>query len=299
VNPKLSMPLVAFLAVLLAALVVPFAGERGFGQSAEAAALPLQKKEKKKEPKDNPKVEELLDQLHDAIKDRKKSKDGEAIAAMTELTVLFDKINKKQQRKVLKGINEVFRAPRDPSQAEIYLAAAEGLSRFGDDGAQLLLKQTDNRKFKGQEWSALRVQLIKLLGRQAVEKHAKPLIEYATREPIDLVRAAAGEALGSFAKYEQKTRKEIVDKLVKEMNSKFNSSNSGDLNDTNRQDAQETFNAIAGPWMASLTKLTGQRLKDPLGWLKWWNNNKRKNWDKEGFVGIKRPAKDDKNDKKK
>ena len=274
--------------ILIAALIAPI--PLATTTTALAAPSPMQPSplQGKKKIEDDPEVDKLLDQLKEAVKDRKASQDALGSSALTSLIGKFDKLNAKQQREVVKDTAFVFKAPRKPDQAVLFLAAAEALSRFGDSGAEALKKQADNRKFKGKEWRQLRKELIRLLGRPAVEKHAKFLIEIATRDPDDLARAAAGEALGSYSKYDQKLRKEIVDKLVKELSAKFNKKNSGKIGDTSAQDAAETYTAIQGPWMNTLTKLTGQRQKDPMLWLRWWNNNKRKNWDKLGYGGSKK-----------
>ncbi|PIE23727.1 MAG: hypothetical protein CSA62_06365 [Planctomycetota bacterium] len=269
--------------ILIAALLAPV--PLATARAAMAAPLPLQAAKKIK---DDPEVDKLLKQLKGAMRDRRGTLDAQGSSALTALIGKFDKLNQKQQRKIVKDTSLVFRATRKPAQAMLFLAAAEALSRFGDKGAEALMKQADNGKFKGKEWRQLRKALILLLGRPALPKHAKFLIDIAVQDPDELARAAAGEALGSYAKYDQKLRKEIVKKLAIELNAIFNMKNSGQLGDRAPQEAAQTFTAIQGPWMNTLSKLTGQRQKDPMLWLRWWNNNKRKNWDKLGYGGSKK-----------
>ncbi len=238
---------------------------------------------KKQPPKDNPEIPGLLKDLSKIAKDRKGRSDPKGIELLSKLTALFEKLNAKQQKLVAKGVGSVFKAKRPAKSPDLLLAAGEAASRCGDAGAEVLVKAADNRAYKKKPWSLFRAQMIRLIGRPAVKKHAKFLLDIATRDPDDQARAAAGEALGSYSKYPQKLRKKIVDKLVKELSSKFNAKSTLPLGDSQQQDAEDLYAAIQEPWMRTLRKMTGQKQADPVLWLRWYNNNKRKNWDKLGY----------------
>ena len=43
--------------------------------------------------------------------------------------------------------------------------------------------------------------------------------------------------------------------------------------------AQQTLDAVRAPWNATLRKLTGASFDKGVDWQRWWNDNKRRNWD--------------------
>lgn len=245
--------------------------------------------DKKVPPKDDPEVPGLIKSLTPIIRDRKATRDAEGVQILDKLSGLYPKLNDKQQKAVAKAVTSVFKARREPDQVTLLLAAGESLSRFGADGADALVTVVDYRRWKNKrEWQTFRAQIVRLIGRPAEKKYAKKLLDIALKDNSDQARAKAGEALGDYAKYDQKTRKPIVEKLVKHLEQVWGLSRANlDPNDPNRKRWGDLYGVIQDPWMRTLKKHTGQSLKEVLDWTKWWNKNKRKNWDKLGFRGVK------------
>jgi hypothetical protein len=250
-----------------------------------AAPNPLSsQKVKTPPPKDNPQVIVLEKALKAIVADKKGRKDDEGVKILDKFTKLYPKLNKKQQKVVLKAASHVFKARRKPQNPLLFFSGSEALGHFGGDGAKELAKLIQQKNFRHRDWTPLRVHLIKQLGKAADLSFVKLLLDLALRDKEDQVRGAAGEALGNYSKKKQKTRKLIVGKLIKELNSTYNGSKSSlDPVDPVRKLYEDRFKAIQDPWMKALTKLTTLNFRTPLEWEKWYNKNKRKNWEKLGF----------------
>ncbi len=251
------------------------------------AALPAplsSQKVKTPPPKDNPQVAVLTKSLKEIVGDRKGRKDDEGVKILDKFTKLYPKLNKKQQKTILKAAAHVFKARRKPQNPLLFFSGSEALGHFGEAGAKELSKLVNQKQFRHRDWTPLRVHLIKQLGKAAGLSFIKQLLDLALRDSEDQIRGAAGEALGYYAKKDQKVRKLIVGKLIKELNATYNGSKSSlDPVDPVRKLYEDRFKAIQDPWMKALTKLTTLNFRTPLEWEKWWNKNKRKNWDKLGF----------------
>lgn len=236
-------------------------------------------------------VPEQLKALKDVARDRKGEKDAEGVDLINKLAAEYPKLDKKEQRDVAKGISDCFKATREPTQVRLLLAAGEALSTMGEDGAKVLGKVCDDKRYGKKEWLEFRGQLVTFLGRPAEDKFSKQLVDYAVRDKDDLIRAMAGGTLKHYAGKDAKVRKEIAEKLIKELSGIYGASKANaDPKDYGRKAMEDRFAAIQDPWMKTLTALTGQEIKDPPSWNEWWNKNKNKDWDKEGFRTV--PAND-------
>ncbi|MCB9881648.1 MAG: hypothetical protein H6832_10630 [Planctomycetes bacterium] len=249
---------------------------------------------KKTPPKDDPKVTELLKDLK-KIARGKADGDSEGARLLDELANKYEGLNSKQQKAVAKGAGDVFdTAKRKTDEVVLYLSAGEALSRFGENGASELAKAIGKNKFGKKDWSTMRSQLVRMLGRPAVKKYIDTLLDLALKDNDDQARAKAGEALGYYAHYDQNVRKNIFEKLVKSLEESYAMSKSNtDPNDLQREVWVQRYAAIQDPWMKTMGRLTGQSIKDVQEWTKWWNEHKRSNWDKEGFRSSEAPKGDD------
>ena len=269
-----ALPRAAFPTVSAAAF--PVLSPQGDKKEADASA-------KKTPPADDPKVAELLKALKKVVKG-KATEDSEGARVLDELASKFDALNTKQQKAVADGVGDAFGARRKSDEVVLYLSAGEALSRFGGLGASELAKVVDDRRFKKQDWSTMRAQLVRLLGRPADKRYVDLLLDIALKDNDDQARAKAGEALGNYARFDQGLRKDIFEKLVKSLEESYAKSKENlDPNNLEREMWVQRYAAIQDPWMKTLGRLTGQSIKDVQEWTKWWNENKSSNWDKEGF----------------
>lgn len=249
---------------------------------ALAISLPASPQGGKKAPaKDHPEVAGLIKSLATVVR-AKAARDGEGEQILDKLSSLYSSLNGKQQKLVVKAVNGVFKAKRKPNEVTMLLSAGEALSRFGKPGAEGLAKAIKNRRWKNKkEWSAFRSQLVRLLGRPAEKKFSETLLDIALKDNDDQARAKAGEALGDYAKFSQKLRKRVVERLVNHLEQVYSNAESTlDPNDLNAKVWKDRYAAIQDPWMRTLKKHTGQNFKNVQGWRTWLNKNKKKNWDK-------------------
>ena len=87
------------------------------------------------------------------------------------------------------------------------------------------------------------------------------------------MQAAGADALANFFDASSDVRKTIFEELLHTMlDQKAKKDNVSDL------EAQERWNLISGPILSTLQKLTGHGENDPDIWLRWWNDNKKKDW---------------------
>jgi hypothetical protein len=240
---------------------------------------------KKAPPKDDPAIPKSLKELEVIRKDKKGAQDAEGIGLINQMATRYPDLNKKQKKAVVKGLSQVFKAKRTPAETRLLLAAGESLSKFGSEGAKELSKVCDDKRFGKKPWLQFRGRLVDFLGRPAeVGKIQKQLLDYTTRAPDDIIRANAGGTLRHYSKHGQKVRKEIASRLIKELAGIYSLSKANvDPRDTGRKTYEDTYATVSTPWMKTLTALTGQKIKDPNDWQRWFNKNKRKNWEKEGF----------------
>lgn len=260
-----------------APLMLSWQGDKG--KAADAS-------DKKAPPKDDPKIAEMIKAFKKVVRG-KSTKDTEGARILDDYTDRYSKLNKKQQKAVAKSAGSAFRARRKPDEVVLYLSAGEALSRFKENGAAELAKVAKDRRFRKKEWSTMRSQMIRLLGRPADKRYIGLLLDIALKDNDPEARGKAGEALGYYSGYPQATRKNVVKELVKTLEEVYAQSRANiDPNDVTRATWVERYAAIQDPWMKTLGRMTGQSIKDVQGWTKWWNKNKRSNWDKKGFKGA-------------
>ena len=122
----------------------------------------------------------------------------------------------------------------------------------------------------------LQRQLILALGKTKDVKSVKTLTDLIT-DRSSTVQGAAAEALGNFVHLKSKDRKEIFEEILKTLTSVRNSVDSDPLDTISRQ----RYDAIAAPMITTLQDLSGHDERKPSEWRRWFNKNKKKDWDKE------------------
>lgn len=229
-------------------------------------------------PDNRPEIKEFCDQLNDHIGKRGKA-DTEAIAVIDSLLPEFEKSGPKDRTLIVKGLDKCLDVKRQDSAEgvpdnKLFLAAAVGLRTMGPESAPVLMKwigHKDHRKDL-----VLQAKLITSLGKTRDEDGRKLLIKLLV-DKSPAVIAAAAEALGEFAEADQKVRKECVDDLIK--NALMPAKGLIDVQTPNQAD-KDRWDTISAPIITTLQRLTGHPETDPQKWQAWWNDNKKKDWDK-------------------
>lgn len=246
-------------------------------------ALDAVAQEPKAEPKPEIDVKAVLGELRKAAFDRKGARDTEAIGLVDRLLQAYEKLDAGQKASVRKALGELLtsrKIRRPTDQTGLYVAAAAALGRMGQEAARELWKAFRSSKFKKREWVTLRAILLKNIGRTKDPNSIKPLIERARRDPEDAIMAAAGEALGNYEDFPEKTRKDIFKNLVIRYGQVYGESRKNiDPGDPIVQRAKERLAQISQPWNETLRRLSGKDLRTAEEWQRFWNKHKNDRWD--------------------
>lgn len=224
-------------------------------------------------------IAELLKELKAHAKERGEE-DVEAIGVVDQLTQEFERCGPKDRAAIVKELEGCFKQKRtkelEPGKPDdrLYFAAATALGRMGPESVKPLTGLLGNKSHRGN--IHLQVQIARSLGNTRDPKAIKPLLDLLNSKDMEL-QAAGSEALGDFEEIELDQRKEIFKELLDTMMSQKAKK---DL-DPNDLEAMERWNAISGPIIASLQRLSGHDERDPAEWERWWNKNKKEDWDAE------------------
>ncbi|MDA1265255.1 MAG: HEAT repeat domain-containing protein [Planctomycetota bacterium] len=228
-------------------------------------------------PDDRPEIETLLETLEDRVgkSARDDPKDREAVQLIESLAGQYESSGDNDRGDIVRGLDRVFlakrRADRDGKrETGLFIAAAKALGKTGDDGAKRLLRWIGNPKHR--QDVALQRELVLALGATRSDDAVKPLADLLGEDVPQIVGAAAA-ALGNFDGKDQKVRKSLFEDLLKKMESYRENARGNDST------AQALWGALRGPGNQSLGKLSGARQNDPESWRRWWNKNKRLDWD--------------------
>ena len=235
-----------------------------------------------KDPPADPEVPKRIAELKRYAKNRKMEDDFQAIGLMQALTKTPDKQNSKDKKKIAKGLGDVFKLGKvREGQKDIpYREAADGLAKYGKDGAKELSRAVENKRFKDN--FSLRAHMLRALGRTKDDKQIDYLLEVTSRSPRDPLRAASGEALGNYTEAKIRDKREIVSQIIRAWGSLASESTRPVSNNANGpvdfgpQNALRILRACEGHWVRTLQKLTGMSLTKFPDWQRWQNKNK--NW---------------------
>ncbi len=274
---KLFTPLVIFALApsALAAIAPPGSAANSAASSAVGSALVTAQDPKPDERAD---VKEWIAKLHQHTGKRGKE-DQEAIKIIDEsLLKEFENFGPKDRLAVVKALDKVFTEKRQEDQDgvrqnSLFIAAAVALGRMGPESAPVLMNWIGNKSHKKDV--ALQRKLIESLGRTKVETARVALVKLITDDEPQ-VQAATIQALGEFEEFELKVRKDTFEAVLKHAMGLFGQVQS------NQQDpiARERYDAVVGPAITTLRRLSGHEESDLEAWQRWWNKNKKAEWGK-------------------
>ncbi|HIG12742.1 MAG: hypothetical protein ABGY71_08455 [bacterium] len=229
-------------------------------------------------PDKRPEVKELLARLK-AHSSKRGDEDKEAVAVIDLMLVEFRASGPWDRGAMAKGLGNCLSVKRRDltdgvKDNSLFLASAVALGEMGADATKHLLKWIGHKRHRKN--IALQRQLILSLGKTRDLKATEELTDLLKSDVAILVGAAA-EALVQFDGAPLKTRKKIFNELLKMiMTTKA-------TKDSNPNDiaAREKWDIIAAPIITTLQALSGHDARRPEEWQRWWNKNKKKDWDKE------------------
>ena len=229
-------------------------------------------------PDKRPEIKELCKQLTDHAK-KKGDEDADAIKVIDQLFQEFEQSGPKDRESIVKALEGCLKQKRKQNDEgewdnNLYLAAAVSLGHMGPESVDVLVKQLGNKAHKKNLY--LKRQILLSLGKTTDEGAAEEILDML-KDKDQIVVAAAAEALGEYHEAEQKLRKELVEGVLKELMPRKNAID----NDSADEIAREWYDAISGPCITTLQRLTGQELRSPEDFRTWWNKNKKEDWDEE------------------
>jgi HEAT repeat protein len=239
--------------------------------------LLVQDDEEEEKPDKRPEVKELLDRLKGHAGKRGKE-DQQAIEAIDELTQEFEKSGLKDRAAIAKGVGDTLKQKRQEVDGvrdnKLYLASATALGLMGPESVKPLSSWIGHKTHR-KDLPLQRV-LILSLGKTKNEKSVGDLIDLLDNKDA-MVQAAAAEAMANFDGSDQKVRKDCFKEILQVLMG-VNNRVKADVNDTI---ARERYDVVAAPMITTLQILSGNDERQPDGWQRWWNKNKKRNWDKE------------------
>jgi hypothetical protein len=205
--------------------------------------------------------------------------DQEAVKVIDEhLLKEFETFGPKDRAAVVKALDRVFNEKRQETedgvrQNSMFIASAVALGRMGPESAPVLISWIGHKTHKKDV--LLQRKLIESLGRTKVEAGRVALIKLITDDEPQ-VQAAAIQALGEYEGVELKLRKDTFEAVLKHAMGLYGQMQS------NQQDpiARERYDAVVGPAITTLKRLSGHDESALDGWQRWWNKNKKEDWDK-------------------
>jgi hypothetical protein len=229
---------------------------------------------------ERPEVKALLDELDGNVK-AKGEKDQEAIGVLDKLVQEFPHSGPKDRLAIVKACSDCFEVKRTKEISEgvpdsrLYTAAAAALGEMGPESAKPLIALIGDKSHRKDQ--TLQVKVTLMLGKTKSPDGVKVLMGLLHHKDAPM-QAAGAEALAYYSDAPDATRKLVFEDLLRTM---MDQKTKKDTNPAD-QEAQERWNIISGPIIQTLQKLTGLAESDPDKWQRWWNDNKKKSWEKAG-----------------
>ncbi len=257
----------------------------GFSSSAAAgpiyatSAPSLVQDDEEELPDKRPEVAELLEQLLDHAGARG-DEDRDAIALIDQATQEFAKSGPKDRKEIVKALDRVMKEKRKENEEglpenRLHIAAATALGEMGPESVKPLTSWIGHKQHKGD--MALQRQLVLSLGNTRDEDGVKPIVDLLQHHTPQM-QAAAAESLANYTEAEEKVRKEIFEELLKIL-MRVRAIIDQDFENVIER---ERWEIISGPIMTTLTRLSGHEEYDAHEWQRWWNKNKKEDWDAQG-----------------
>lgn len=222
-------------------------------------------------------VAKLIEQLRD---DRKRLGEADAKAAQTvkKLAVEFRKSGPKDRcdiaKELYRSMGVIRRTDKDGLRQRIlFLECAKALGEMAPESVPHLLRLVDSRNHADDY--EVRCAIIAALGATKDEKVVGELLDLLDEYQARL-QAAAAQALGEFEGHDQKLRKEIFKELLKLL-----CSARAALDEKDGDTTRDRWRQVSGPIQQSLRRLSGANESGDEAWQRWWNKNKRRDWDEE------------------
>jgi len=222
-----------------------------------------------------PVVAELIEKLDEHAGQRGKE-DQEAIGVIEELSREFPVSGPRDRAAIVKALDKCFKEKRKEvdgvRENQLFMAAAAVLGSMAPESVDVLITWIGHKTHRADV--PLQRVLIRMLGRTQSEDGVRTLTKLLNHSDA-LIQSAAASSLGEFEAADQELRKEIFSELLKLLMTVKGQKDSNP-NDTI---ARDRWNVISAPVVSSLKLLSGHEEFRPEDWQRWYNKNRREDWD--------------------
>jgi hypothetical protein len=234
-----------------------------------------------------PIVVSLVDELEDALGHRKAG--AEHTQELVErLAEEFNVSGTRERATIVKALERCFSA-RQQGKPVVDLACltARALASMAPESLPALSRALDNDTLLRER--ELARTLVLALGKTRDKAALKQLYGFLDHRDEALV-AAAGAGLGEFEGADLATRKQAFEETLKALTQakdQFDgqAAQTPDPSSPHDDAAQKRYDTIAAALSATLQRLSKQEAKTPDEWQRWWNRNKRADWDDKSKLG--------------
>jgi len=221
-------------------------------------------------------VDDRITSLQEQVK---KKSDDQATVVVDGLAQAFTGMNEEEKKKTIAALEKCLGARREEGDDKLFEAVVAAFANCGEMGQKATLKSlkaANVDKRPGVLSAALRS-----LGFHKNPANVKALVDYLVHNEPRVV-AGAADSLANYADQPEKTRKPIVEELVKNYSQYASAASKTGITNAEKGLAQERLNVVEKAFQGSLQKLTGQEFKDAPAAQKWFNDNKSKKWPDAG-----------------
>lgn len=200
--------------------------------------------------------------------------------ALGDLDMVYAKVSPKTLKKIHKAIAKLFKTgpnkavewgaesrPEDDLVPSYQLAI--GMIYDKDEGPKLIRDALKQRHVK--EWGEMRATFIEALAQRVEESQVDTLIDYLEDEHPDVVVAAA-QGLKRFSEHDGALRKECAEALLDAWLERHAAmeKEARKVKEDDPTPAGDFLLRVEGSFEDGLTRLTRQRMSDPLEWREWF-----------------------------
>lgn len=224
-------------------------------------------------------VDDRISTLQELVK---KKSDDQAAVVVDGLGQAYAGMSDEDKKKSVAALEKCLSAHRDDGDDKLFQTVVTAFANFGELGQKATLKSfklANVDKRPGVLSAAVRS-----LGLHKNPANVKALVDFlVNNEP--LVVAAAADALGNYAEAPEKTRKPIVEELVKNYAQFGSAAANTQANNRDKATAAQRLATVEKSFKDALLKLTGQEFANFTAAQKWFNDNKGKKWPEPGAAG--------------
>ena len=212
-----------------------------------------------------------------ALLKKKGEKDLEAIALIDGFTREFEDYGPKDRKAVVKALDGALKVKRRDLEEgvpdnRLYVASVVALGEMAPESVDSLLSWLGHKSHRRNV--VLQVRIVTAVGKTMEPDAIDPLVDLLTDKEKKL-QAAAARALANFDTEPLEERKKIFKELLDVLMAQ-KAAKDADVKDL---EAFERWSTISGPIKDTLQALSGHDEREAEGWQRWWNKNKKKDWD--------------------